>query len=252
MKNYDKKLLEKYINFLIKYNLTSNNNFSTKTLFNNFDFYLKNTFKKLNFKNKKILDIGSGNCIFSFFSLIKGAKQVICLEPSLDGSNNNNKDVFDLIKNEFNFKNITFLETTLQDFIPNYKFDMIILKDSINHINENACINLKKNNENIEIYKNIFDKLYALMSSEADIFISDCSSKNFFGDLNIKNPFVHEIEWFKHQEPQIWINLMKNSKFRVISLDWSTLNSLKFLGKFNNSKLLSYFTSSNFRIIGKI
>lgn len=252
MKNYDIQLLEKYINFLIKFNLTSNNNFSTKTLFNNFNFYLKNTFEKLNLKNRKILDVGSGNCIFSFFLIIKGAKEVICLEPSLDGSNKNNKKIFDIIKKEFNFKNITFLDITLQDYMPNDKFDIIILKDSINHINENACINLKKNIENVEIYKNIFDKLYSLMLPEAHIFISDCSSKNFFGDLNLKNPFVQEIEWFKHQEPQTWINLMKDSNFRAISLDWSTINTFKFLGKFNNSKFLSYFTSSNFRIIGKI
>lgn len=247
----DNNLLERYIYFLIKNKLTSKYNFDEKTLFKNFLFYLKNTFSRINFKDKTILDVGSGNGIFSFYFIINGAKEVVCLEPSLDGSDNNNENIFLSIVNEFRFTNIKFINQSLQNYITNKRFDLIVMKDSINHINEDACINLKKNNYNRKIYIDIFNKINSLMLPDSQIFLSDASSKNFFGDLKIKNPFVGEIEWFKHQEPNIWISLMKESDFDIKFLDWSSINSLQFLGKMSNSKLISYFTSSNFRIIAK-
>ena len=249
MKNYKIHSLKNYINFLIDNKLTSKHSFNRNILYKNFEFYLNNTFQDIDFKDKNVLDIGSGNGIFSFYAKICGARKVICLEPSLDGSSNNNNYIFNLIKKNFKFKDVTYLAENVQDYITYQKFDLIILKDSINHIDEESCINLKKSNIFKNNYINLFNKIYGLMSTNANIFISDCSNKNFFDDLNLKNPFVSDIEWFKHQDPNEWIKLMKITNYNIDSLKWSSINSLRFLKNFNNNKIISYFTSSNFRII---
>ena len=241
--------LTAFIDFLIENNLTSKNKFNKKFLFENFKYYLTNSFNSISFKNKNVLDIGGGNGIYSFYAKLSGAKHVVCLEPSLDGSENHNLNYFNQIKNKFDFKNIVFENNTIQNFKTDKLFDLVILKDSINHLDEESCINLKLSEIYKKKYINILKIIYNLMTNNSTIYISDCSSKNFFSDLGISNPFVGEIEWFKHQEPEEWIKLIKMSNFKFNALNWSSLNSLKFIDPLNNTKIISYFTSSNFRII---
>jgi SAM-dependent methyltransferase len=241
--------LTAFIDFLIENNLTSKNKFNKKLLFENFNYYLNNSFNSISFKNKNVLDVGGGNGIYSFFAKICGANYVVCLEPSLDGSENDNYNYFEKIKKKFDFKNIFFENTTIQNFKTDKLFDLVILKDSINHLDEESCINLKLGDIYKKKYIKILKIIYNLMTKHSTIYISDCSSRNFFSDLGISNPFVREIEWFKHQEPEEWIKLIKMSNFKFNSLNWSSLNSLKFIDPFNNTKMISYFTSSNFRII---
>jgi len=65
--------IHRYFNIVNKEQLYSSQN--------NLRFYLKYLFEKISFDNKRMLDIGGGAGLFSFYAACKGATEVICLEP---------------------------------------------------------------------------------------------------------------------------------------------------------------------------
>ena len=52
----------------------------------NLRFHIKNVFNGIDFRGKRVLDIGGGNGVFSFYAASSGAECVICLEPEDEGS----------------------------------------------------------------------------------------------------------------------------------------------------------------------
>lgn len=228
--------------------IISENMYSTKK---NLEYYLDFLFQNINFKNKIVLDIGAGNGIFSFYAAIMNAKKVICLEPLIEGSKNNMENKFKKVRSHLKLINKVLLyKITLQDYIPNkLKFDIIILHHSINHLNEKACIKLKKDKDAQLKYQKIFNKLYELCSDNAQLIICDCSSDNIFPLLRIKNPFARNIEWHKHQSPHTWISLLHQSGFNNPKINWSSFNQLGLIGKILlRNRIASFLLNSHFRI----
>ena len=114
-------------------------------------------------------------------------------------------------------------------------------------MNEDACIKLRESKIAKEEYRNIFRKLSKMTSSGSKLIICDCSNKNFFNLMGLKNPFATSIEWEKHQSPEVWAKLLEECGFRKEKIRWSSFNRLGRFGKliFGN-KFLSYFLTSHF------
>ena len=147
------------------------------------------------------------------------------------------------------YDQVTFEPVTFQAFKPVGKqFDIILLHNSINHLDETACINLLSDEASRAIYMNIFSKLSALASSGAKLIVCDCSRYNFFALLGIKNPFAPTIEWYKHQAPEIWVDLLSQVGFVNPRVRWTSFNTLRSPGRvLLGNRLLSYFLRSDFR-----
>lgn len=217
--------------------------------------YFNYIFKNVSFEDKSMLDIGGGAGLFSFYAACMGVDEAICIEPEAAGSTPGLVKKIDNIKAGLENGDRVFLETnTLQDFNPQGKtFDIILLHNSINHLNEDACIKLKYDAESVTIYKELFNKLNNLASPGALLIIADCSRYNIFPLLRIRNPFAPTIEWYKHQSPNFWINLLSGAGFSDPNVRWSIFNQrLRFLGKIPFvSGLVSYFRRSHFCLIMK-
>ena len=85
--------------------------------------------------------------------------------------------------------------TRIQDYDADKKtFDIIILHNSINHLDEETCINLLNNKWARDRYKSIFININKLASENAKLIITDCDRKNFFALFRFRNPFAKEIE----------------------------------------------------------
>jgi len=81
----------------------------------------------------------------------------------------------------------------------------------------------------------------------AHIIICDCSNSNFFDFVGLKNPFVPNIEWEKHQSPKTWIKLLEESGFQKLKVKWSSFNRLGKYGKaLLGNAFISYFLTSHF------
>ena len=136
-------------------------------------FYLDDLFSCVSFKDKSVLEIGGGNGLFSLYGACMGAKSVVLLEPESKWSTDGMLDKLDSFDNVFLQNRIICKSTTFQNFDSNNQtFDIVILHNSINHLDEKACINLMESNDTRERYGGIFQKLSELSAMlEGDITV---------------------------------------------------------------------------------
>ena len=70
--------LEGYLSAAVKEGLYPNRG--------NLQYHLKTLFKNIPLENRRVLDIGGGSGLHSFYAACMGAKEVVCLEPETEGS----------------------------------------------------------------------------------------------------------------------------------------------------------------------
>lgn len=237
--------LEGYLSAVIKEGLYPNRG--------NLQFHLKTLFKNVPLENRRVLDIGGGSGLHSFYAACMGAKEVVCLEPETEGSRSGMRVKFRKLSEILGYNYVRFEPVTFQAFEPTKKqFDIILLHNSINHLDETACINLLNSEASKTIYMGIFSKLSSFANSGAKLIVCDCSRYNFFALLKIKNPFAPTIEWHKHQAPEVWVNLLSQVGFINPRVRWTSFNTLRSPGGvLLGNKLLSYFLRSDFRFTMK-
>jgi len=225
--------------------------YSKKT---NLKFHLDFLFKNINFKGKSVLDVGGGKGLLSFYAAVKGANKVVCLEPECDGSSSGMNKEFNEIKYTLSSDlPVELKPVTLQEYIETAEdnaFDIVVMHNSINHLNEEACIHLLNDEKSYKTYIDIFSKVYKIMKEGGQLIITDCSSKNFFKDIGVKNFIVPTIEWQKHQEPRQWISLLEKTGFKNPRLEWKSPNSFGQMGRaLMGNSIVSYLTSSHFKFV---
>ena len=205
-------------------------------------------FQDTTFVGKTMLDIGGGIGLFSFYAGCCGARQVVCLEPEAEGSSSGMVERFQRLSTLLDPNQVSLHSTRFQDFDPgNRTFDIILLHNSINHLDEAACINLQHDSYAVETYKGIFQKLSNMASHGAKLIVTDCSRYNFFALCHLKNPFAPTIEWHKHQSPDYWANLLSDVGFRNPKIRWTSFNSLRSIGRLLlGNKVAAFFLQSKF------
>ena len=231
---------EKYLNTIVEKGIYPNKK--------NLILHLDNMFSKIDFSNKKVLDIGGGSGLHSFYAACRGASQVDCLEPEFDGSHQGMKQDFSALRDSLGANNVNLQSVTFQDFeCEDGSYDIILTHNVINHLDEEACKTLRSDEASRARFINMFTKCSSILKPKGMMLVADCGRKNFFGDLGIYNPFANDIDWAIHQEPKFWLSLMNRAGFEQFSLNWSTFNSLGTLGRliFAN-RFFSYLTFSHF------
>nr|BAJ06976.1 hypothetical protein [uncultured bacterium] len=232
--------IDLYLNTVIKEGLYSNKG--------KLAFKMDTLFKGIAFTNKRILDIGGGFGLYSFYAAFRGAKKVVCLEPEAEGSSSSVIDKFHKLKNLLKCNNVELRPLTLQAFeAKGETFDVILLHNSINHLDETACINLLRESKAKAVYRELFSKIYSLSNKDAKLIICDCSRYNFFSLFKIRNPMAPTIEWHKHQAPKVWANFLGEVGFMNPRIRWSSFNRLGNWGRILiGNKFVAYFLVSHF------
>lgn len=184
----------------------------------NWKYYFSILFDDFDFVNSNVLDIGGGFGRLSYYAAAKGAKKVKLLEPESDGSNS--KMIQAAKQYQIGLEAHRVVEVMpieFQDFSPDEtcSFDLVILERSVNHLNEMACKLLNDSKSAHDEYIRLFEKINGIMSAEGRMIIVDCSNRNFFGDLGIKNPFAKTIEWEIHQSPHTWAVILQRCGFKT-------------------------------------
>lgn len=216
---------------------------------NNLKFYLDHQlFKSIDFKGRTFLDIGGGNGLYAFCAIQRGAESAVVIEPEFDGSTTGVQLEFQKLKNELKISNAQMSSELLQDYSSHGdQFDIVLMRNSINHINEEACAHLHKDKLAQKQYAKTLSSLYSLTAPGAILIITDCARRNFFGDLGIVNPFAKSIEWHKHQQPEIWASILAEIGFGLDFIQWLSFNSLRVAGQLiQSNRLGAYFTHSAF------
>jgi SAM-dependent methyltransferase len=197
----------------------------------NLKYYLNMLFDHVELAGKNVLDVGGGSGLLSFYAAVKGAKKAACLEPEKDGSRIGMTKGFHALRQEFpDSLPVELIPLTLQEYLqqPNAGiYDVVIMHNSINHLNEEACIHLLTSDAGYKEYVSIFKNVFRIMKKDGYLIITDCSRNNFFNDIGVKNVFVPSIEWHKHQKPETWMSALEEAGFSPPILKWLSPNRLR-------------------------
>ena len=211
--------------------------------------YLDVLFNRYDFNGKSFLDIGGGTGVFTHYAAICGAARAICMEPESDGSTSGVTETFNSAKSALGLGDSVTLDKRLFQDCSGDPFDMVLLHNSINHLDEEACEKLMGSNDAKDTYIELFKRLNLLVAPGGTLIVCDCGKRNFFNDFGMVNPFMKTIEWHKHQQPRVWGGLMEEAGFNVNCIKWNTFNSLGKAGPLLLGYLIpSYFTLSHFRL----
>jgi SAM-dependent methyltransferase len=218
----------------------------------NIKFRFKYLFNQVDFSDKRVLDVGGGIGWITFFAAAKGAQKAVCLEPECAGSRNGMINKFNEFKSELQSAlPVEHLPLTLQEHlqqIDGEAYDIVVLHNSINHLDEEACISLRQKESSYNTYKDIFTEVYNKMRPGGKLIVADCSRHNFYNAIGVKVSITRSIEWHKHQAPETWIGLLEEIGFKNPKLQWSTPDKFGQVGRvFMGNPLISYFSNSHFK-----
>lgn len=200
-------------------------------------------------KGRHILEVGCGNGAFLIWCWAHGAKRCVGIEPEADGSKSGASNTFEnAIQHLGCSHGVQLLRIRLEELCTNEvgSFDVVLLFNVINHLNENACERLKDDHAAREVYVNAFRNLGRLVRRHGKIIIADCARNNLFPDLGLRNPFAPNIEWSKHQNPDVWKAILRAAGFIPGASRWYQLYPLRHLGFLFSNRLVAYLTYSHF------
>ena len=176
--------------------------YSTRT---NLERFMNYVFRYTPLEGKDMLDIGGGPGLMSLYAAARGARSVLNLEPE-----ERSKERFDEVAAELGCQAVEFMAQTFQQFDPeSQQYDVILSHNSVNHLDEESVVRLPNDADARNRYHAMFVKLAAMARPGAYLILADCSNRNIFGDLGIRNPLVPSIEWPKHQPPRVWITMLR-------------------------------------------
>jgi hypothetical protein len=196
-----------------------------------FERYHAELFNGVSFQNKRVLDVGGGIGTCSFLAVLGGAAEVLCLDPEGDGSNAGSISKFQELARRLDITNARIEVNTVQALrTAPRSFDVIILHNSINHVDEQACIDFEESEAARAKYRVVFEKLADIATGGADLVIADCTSSNIFPMLGLKHPISKSIEWEKHQRPEVWARELEKVGFENPTIRWTAYSRLGALG----------------------
>ena len=209
-------------------------------------------FRGLSLENKRILEIGAGNGLLGTYALLQGARRVVALEPESAGSTSGVTGLVQHLTREFDQDRFTFQPLTLQEYDPaGETFDMILLHDSINHLDEPACEIAHRSAEARQSYVELFQRIASMLNPGGQVVICDCSRYNLFGLCRLRSPIMPFIEWHKHQPPRFWARLLREANLQTRGVDWYTFYPLRRLGRLMENPLAAFFLNSKFRLLAQ-
>jgi SAM-dependent methyltransferase len=214
----------------------------------NLRFYVNYLFDGIDFRGKAMLDVGGGDGMLSFYAACAGAAKVVCLEPEGAGSATGVNDAFEQTASFLDQAEVQLLPQALQDCeFEDASFDVLVLHQSINHLDEDACIRLRRDSEARRSYEQLFGKLASLARPGAALIAMDCAQRNLFADLHITNPITPMIEWHKHQSPKLWAHLLAQAGFANPVIRWNSFNTLRTCGRLLlGNRFAAYCLTSTF------
>jgi cyclopropane fatty-acyl-phospholipid synthase-like methyltransferase len=201
-------------------------------------------FRGLEVRGMNVLEVGCGAGAWAVWAALHGARRVLGIEPEAHGSERGTEAAFERNLRLLELvQRIEFSKTTLQDLQVDCRYDIVILYDVINHLDEQATSRLHYDGHAYDRYRLQLNKLHSLVEERGVVIVADCSRWNLWPSLRLKSPFCPSIEWQKHQSPRVWTQLFVDVGFALRDLRWTPLYPF---GPITSNFLVSYITISHF------
>jgi 2-polyprenyl-3-methyl-5-hydroxy-6-metoxy-1,4-benzoquinol methylase len=172
-----------------------------------------------------ILEVGCGKGAWSLWAALHGAERVVAIEPEAHGSTSNSLMALQQTIGLLGLKDKIFASGHyLQELLqPERPYDVVVMYDVINHLDEEAVVSVHCNPVALDRYVSIFSNLRRQIQPGGWLIVADCGRDNFWNQLGLRSPIATSIEWHKHQNPQVWIEVLNKANFKFHDLRWSPL-----------------------------
>jgi SAM-dependent methyltransferase len=217
------------------------------------DYEFKPLFAGLPLLGSSVLEIGAGDGILSAWCAANGAGRVVAIEPESDGATVGVQAKFhatagavpglgDLVT----YKPLTFDQYA--DEVGRDSFNFVVMRDVINHLDEEATAVLHKHGgeDARKKFVDILQRIADFVAPGGYVLVTDVGRLNFWNAIGMKSPFAPTIEWHKHQQPSMWQSLLERVGFEKVDERWPVRFKMRALGPLLSWKLPSYFLGSHF------
>ena len=215
--------------------------------------HLRYLFDGVELRGQRLLDVGGGAGLLAVYAAVRGA-EAVCVEPEAHGSTSGVTAKFSQLRLAVGPQlAVELVSAPIQDYLSTpRRFDVVVIANAINHLNEEACIRLRVDPAAQSAYQDLFSALFRALNPGGWLIATDCSSANFFSAIGVRSPFMPDIEWHKHQPPRVWDRLLQRCGFAPATVRWSAPNTLGWLGRlvFGN-RVAAYFVLSHFRLAAR-
>lgn len=189
------------------------------------------------------MEVGCGRGPFALWAALHGAADVLGIEPEVEGSTSGSLAAFRAQVKQLGLTNIRATNQRLEELEDSHSYDLIILFNVINHLDEDAVQRLHNDPAARQRYAPILAHLRRLLAPHGVLIVADCARSNLWGRLGLRSPFAPTIAWHKHQDPPVWKELFESSGFRLRDVRWSPLHPL---GRLTSNALVNFLTASHF------
>ncbi|WP_167768513.1 methyltransferase domain-containing protein [Haloarcula amylovorans] len=209
--------------------------------------YFEYLFQGITLRDKDVLEIGAGSGAISELLVKHGASKVVALEPEAAGSDYKGVS-FRRLKNRANkYENINALNQAFQDFVIKDQFDLVVLHNSINHLNENLVTRIHNDKVAWDRYQNLIDKIFEVTAQQGKVVVCDSARSTFWTPFDISP--VSNIEWEKHQNPDLWVSIFRESGFEYIQKDWTPVFGNPIIQLVTGTYLGAFLRAGHFRLL---
>jgi cyclopropane fatty-acyl-phospholipid synthase-like methyltransferase len=212
--------------------------------------YLARMFDRIPLAGRAVLDVGAGSGLASLYAAAHGAV-VTALEPAASGSNPAMEAAYERLRQGIGEDiHVHWERKLLQQFDPgNDRFDVVVINNAINHVDEAACSRLHVDEAARETYAQLVNRLAAWMPSESYLLVADAARRNLWRLLHVRSPFAPTIDWTIHQQPGTWAALFSNAGFTTLDLKWNAHRRLGPLGQLVlGNRVGAFVTNSHFTL----
>jgi len=202
-------------------------------------------FDGIELDGQRVLDVGCGPGTYALWAGMHGAEYVLGIEPEADGSTSGTLDRFRQTVTKLGLdESVEVAGAFLQDLdVPDKPFDVVVMYNVINHLDEDAVARLHKDASAAERFVDLLAPLTEMMSDGGYLILADCGRDNFWGRFGLRSPAAPSIDWDIHQQPEVWSQVMAKLGFREHDVRWSPQFPL---GRLSANRLFQYFTASHF------
>src|SRR5919197_699739 len=106
------------------------------------DALMQSLFRGVQFEGKRVLDIGGGDGVYSFYAAARGATEAVCLEPEASGWIPGAANIFERIREHLPHLPVKLVPLPVAQYHDGAGFDIVAMICSINHLDEEACSRL--------------------------------------------------------------------------------------------------------------
>lgn len=201
-------------------------------------------------KGARVLDVGCGKGTTTFYAALRGAKEVVGLDPEASGSTSGSTQTFPKIQDELGLDQCVHKPMDFLTYTTESPFDIILLYNSINHIRE-VTSDIRRNEVAHKSQSRVVAKIAEVLKVNGWVILCDASRRNLFGDLRLCSPLAPTIGWKSHQTLGAWRRLFTDHGFGDFCHNWYVPYIVPWAGILLDNPVSNYLTFSHFVLRGR-